>query len=368
VFVEIPALVFGWLILNVLTTENHGWLSDFRIFRAAGRAVLFGHSPYVKPTVQLLASNDRFVYPTPFAFPFVPFAVMPERMAGLVFLVTSTVGVAVALRMLGVRDWRCFGAALLTIPVFGSLVLGTIGPLLLLLVAAAWRYRDRAVAGVLIAIAAAAKVFLWPMLIWLVATRRLRGSAAAGGTLAIILGLWAAVDFHGLREYPTTLRVLESVQRRRSYSAESLLSTVGAPLWSGRVLIGCLAAAGIAAIVLLARRSDGDRRAFGLAVVVALFATPVLWLHYLVLLFVPLALASPTLSRWWALPAALWVTPHPESSGIAWRILLVLGVLAAAAALSRPGPAASADPTPPTPRKPLQVKIAKQLGEGGVAL
>jgi hypothetical protein len=64
-------------------------------------------------------------------------------------------------------------------------------------------------------------------------------------------------------------------------------------------------AAGLA-ILALARRCasgpDGDRRAFGLAVLAALTATPIVWEHYMVLLFVPIALISPRLSRLWLIP------------------------------------------------------------------
>ena len=72
VFGQVPAIAVLWLVWAVY---GHGGGGDFAIFRRAGRAVLHGHSPYVNPTLKLLAANDRFVYPTPFALPFVPFAV-----------------------------------------------------------------------------------------------------------------------------------------------------------------------------------------------------------------------------------------------------------------------------------------------------
>ena len=78
VFVQVPAIAFLWLVWFVY---GHGGGGDFAIFRRAGRAVLHGHSPYVHPTLKLLAANDRFVYPTPFALPFIPFAAAPEKAA-----------------------------------------------------------------------------------------------------------------------------------------------------------------------------------------------------------------------------------------------------------------------------------------------
>jgi hypothetical protein len=77
--------------------------------------------------------------------------------------------------------------------------------------------------------------------------------------------------------------------------------------------------------VLLRRR--GDEVTFAAAVVVALIATPILWNHYLVLLLVAIALARPRLAPLWLLPLVLWITPHPESVGVVWRIVLVLAVI-----------------------------------------
>ena len=82
----------------------------------------------------------------------------------------------------------------------------------------------------------------------------------------------------------------------------------------------------IAGIFLAARGAEGDRRALVIAVAGALLATPVLWLHYLDLLFVPIALARPRLSAIWFAPLAFWATPLAHSNGSVWRICLVLAV------------------------------------------
>jgi hypothetical protein len=273
VFVQVPAISVLWLAWFVY---GHGGGGDFAIFRRAGRAVLHGHSPYVHPTVKLLAANDRFVYPTPFALPFIPFTFSPEKAAAVGFLVLSVAAVLASVWLLDVRDWRCYGASLLGLPVFGSLGVGSIGPFLLLLCALGWRFRHRTVAGLPIALAAAAKLFLWPLLIWLLVTRRFRAFAASLATIGAILVVWASIDAGGMRRYPQTIRLLDDVQRWKS---------------------------------------------------AALIATPILWTHYLVLLLAPIALARPRLAPLWLLPILLWATPHPESLGVVWRIALVLAVI-----------------------------------------
>jgi hypothetical protein len=74
IFGQVPTVTVVWLAWFV---SGHGGGGDFAIFRRAGQSVLDGRSPYVHPTLKLLAANDRFVYPTPFALPFVTFALLP---------------------------------------------------------------------------------------------------------------------------------------------------------------------------------------------------------------------------------------------------------------------------------------------------
>lgn len=322
-FGQAPLVAVAWLAWFT----GHGGAGDFAIFRRAGDAVLHGHSPYVRPTLEALAQNDRFVYPMPFAYPFVPLALLGQRPGAVVFLVLSAAAIAASLRLLGVRDWRLYGLALIGIPAFGALALGAIGPFLLLLVAAGWRLRRSAWAGVPLAVAAAAKLFLWPLLIWLLVTRRFRAFGAAMVTLATVLAVWAAADPSGLARYPETVRLLNLAQRWKSYSPQTLWMSLGLP--AAELVPILLAVAGIVLLVLV----RSDRRSFALAVVVSLVASPILWLHYLVLLFVPLALARPRLGPMWLVPFALWATPHPESLGSIWRITVVLAAIAVVATL-----------------------------------
>ena len=68
-----------------------------------------------------------------------------------------------------------------------------------------------------------------------------------------------------------------------------------------------------------------------MAVVASLVATPLLWMHYLLLLFVPIALYRPRLSGLWFLPLLLWLTPSSTRTATTWRIVLALAVVAVVA-------------------------------------
>jgi hypothetical protein len=107
---------------------------------------------------------------------------------------------------------------------------------------------------------------------------------------------------------------------------QSLLVSLHLSGSASELAAGAVAVGVGAALFLLRRR--GDEVTFAAAIVSALVATPILWNHYLVLLIAPIALVRPRLAPLWLLPLVLWATPHPESVGVVWRIVLVLAVIA----------------------------------------
>jgi hypothetical protein len=149
------------------------------------------------------------------------------------------------------------------------------------------------------------------MLVWMLATRRLRASlyAVLLGA-AVTLGAWAAIGFDGLSEYPSLLRRLSDIQAHHSYSFVGMAATAGLPEAAGTAVMLVVGAALLTLCVVLARRGD-DARSFTCAVVAALALSPIVWLHYLVLLLVPLAILRPRFSALWLLPVLLWVSPKP---------------------------------------------------------
>jgi alpha-1,2-mannosyltransferase len=329
------AVIYGWVFIS--RGPGH---SDFWTFWLAGRTVLHGGDPY-----PLLASlpdvADKwfapFVYPPVAAYLLAPVAVLPFALAKVVFFLLNMVGVVVALRLLGVRDWRCYSAAFASPPVVEAVGIGTISIPLLLMVAAAWRWRAHTVrAGLLVACAVTAKLFLWPVWFWLVRARRYRAAAlAVCASLVAVVVSWAAIGFAGLHDYPALLNRMTALEGPHSYSVYSLQRVFGvgdgAAARAGYAL-------GAAALVLTLRFVRGDRRTLAALLGVSLLATPILWPHYLVLLFVPIAFASRRFSWLWLMPVALWADATGWSHGHAWRIvgeLAVCAVVVGAALLPR---------------------------------
>ena len=324
-FICVPAIAVAFACWEELRARVA--LEDFGIFRTAALAVIHGRSPYVAPNPSAYVHFDRFVYPPVAALLFAPFAAVASGPARALMFAAGVLAILGALRVLRVQDWRCYSVALLSAPAINSIALGALTSFLLLGTALCWRYRDNpAVAGVATAVTALLKLFLWPLGVWLLVTRRWRAAIICACTgLILLVGGWAVIDFAGLRSYPTILHVLQQVEIPVSYSLVGLLGLSGGTATA--VTVG-LSLAAIVAIWSAARGAGGDRRAFAVAVIASLVATPLLWMHYLLLLFVPIAFYRPRLSGLWFLPWLLWLTPSSNSHGETWRILLALAVLA----------------------------------------
>ena len=94
--------------------------------------------------------------------------------------------------------------AFLWIPIVHGIRLGALTPLLILGIAACWRYRDSAVASSLAAApVVVTKIFMWPLLVWQAerGTPRIIRSLAAS-LVAFTLIPWATIGFKGLDRLP----------------------------------------------------------------------------------------------------------------------------------------------------------------------
>src|SRR5439155_26888769 len=159
-------------------------------------------------------------------------------------------------------------------------------PLLALGVAAAWRWRDRrVVAALAVAAVVCTKLFLWPLVVWLVATRRVSTAvgAVAGGVF-LALASWAAIGFTGLTSYHGLLDRLTTVEQWRAFSLGALVHALGLPPAVRPPAVLLTGGGSLAAIFALARRPEGDRRALAATIGASPVLSPVGWLHFFFLL------------------------------------------------------------------------------------
>jgi alpha-1,2-mannosyltransferase len=328
-----------------------GWQEpfDLRVFVHASDDVLDGRDPYVQPGAINGPADAPYAYPPVLALALTPLAAVPRHVhdvyvPGAVFSLVLIASIVISLLVLGVRDWRCHLVALLYPVTIETIEYGAIGPILLLLVALMWRFRDRpAGTGVAAGAAVVLKLFLWPVLVWLVLTRRLRGAVVgAASALALALASWAVIAFRGISDYEHLLRRLVDVEAENSYSAFAVLRMLGLPTFPARVLVFAVGAVLLGLAWRVARNepgTEGDAVSLSIVIGAALVLTPILWLHYLVLLLVPIALARPRLSALWLVPLVMtifelvnWYRGWPRGDANALlSVAVVVGIVLAAA-------------------------------------
>lgn len=322
------AVISGLVIVAVITLCRNALGSQYGFdFRGgiwkAGQDLLAGHSPYLAPDPhRLLVAGNAFIDPPLLALLAIPFSVLPYGTAVVLWNLACTAAFLAALAVLGVRDRRAYMIALCSFPFVSSLALGQPEGLLALAAALAWRYRDSWPGPVAVGVLIAAKLLAWPLLLWLLATRRVRGSAIALGTAAALLALsWAPIGFKGLVDYPKLLAADAHAFAARSHSIVAGAMRLGVSEQIATVLAIACASALALAVLRTARGSDAGY--FSAALTAGVLASPLLWSHYLVLLFIPLAIGRPRPDKLWLLTAAFWLSPL-ETNPHGWQIGLVL--------------------------------------------
>lgn len=336
-------LVYTWTARDVIAFDVHHY------YWPAGDRVLHGLTPYVHGPWYPSEVPVGFVYPAPTAVAFAGVAAFPRGLVDVVFTVLALAAPLLTLRVLEVRDWRPYGLVLLWPPInFGSQT-ANLSMLFTLAVATMWRYRDRPrVVGLIFGIVVAMKLFLFPLGLFFLATRRFAALAYGVATAACVtIGAWLIVGLDEVPRYRETVKEFTHLREDYGYSVVGFVDRVG----GGRPIAYAVAvaAAGSAAVACAVLGWRGRESAsFILALAVALLATPILWLHYFVFLLVPVALRCPRLCPLWALPLLLYldvaeVDPSTRQVAIALAFLLVvIGWSLSAKDRSRGAPPATA--------------------------
>jgi hypothetical protein len=189
---------------------------DFAAYFVAARARALGLDPYLNQVGSAVTpglwdgvgvfAHSRFLYLPLVADLFRPLALLPFLAAKALFT-AAALAALVAAALLGGRARIGLVAGALYYPVYLHLERGQIDLFVLVLLVAAWRHRGRPwLAGAALAAAAALKPALVGVLPVLVALGWRRQLAAAGGALALIAALTAAISGPALlREYLTAV-------------------------------------------------------------------------------------------------------------------------------------------------------------------
>jgi hypothetical protein len=315
-----------------------GWQvpADAGVFIRAGDDVLAGRSPYfdVDTIPDDIDVEFGYVYPPLLALAASPLSLVSATTASMLWSVLLMGCVVGALWLLDVRDWRCYLVALLWPFNRVALDWGKVDPILVLFLAAGWRYRDTAWAtATATGAAVATKLFLWPAGFWLFVTGRRRAAGlSVVATLGLVLLPWAVIGFADLLQYPALLRRV-SGQEYESFSMTALVYALTDEPAITRVIVLAIGASLLAFSVRCARHPEWtprerDRRSLTVILAAALVLSPVVWSDYYLLLVVPVALAYPRLSALWlfVLAASLFRTFHrvdPDPDGDLLQLTVV---------------------------------------------
>jgi Glycosyltransferase family 87 len=313
-FLVLVAAVATFVVLVGLKEEAVGF-DLATVYVRAAEDVRDGVSPFPEPDDPVFRGHQAYVYPPLTAFLAMPFTLLSSPVLEYAGVLSALAILLLALAVVGVRDPRCYAVFVLWPPTMTTWQNANVSALLVLACALTWRFRDTVWReGAALGLGIALKLLLWPLAVWLLATRRIRAFlATAVVAAAAIIVPWAAIGFKGFLDYPDLLRMLTEIEGENSHSV-SLYSAViaaGGPSTLGYLVSVAVGVALLAGVVAFARRGD-DRASFFLGLLAALALTPLVWLHYLAALAVPLALYRPRLSGLWLAPLLFWVIAIPS--------------------------------------------------------
>jgi alpha-1,2-mannosyltransferase len=330
-----PYVLFGLLPLLTLVLfavdlrTNFG--TDFRheLYPEA-KLILEGKDPFPGIHADLSRGTNR-IFPIPGALLVAPLTALGVGPASFVFGGILLLALASTVWIVGVTDWRVYGLVALWPASHAAIQTGNLTIILGLLVAVAWRCRNRRYSpGLAIGVAIALKLFLWPLLVWLVAVRAYR-SAALGVILGITGGFLAVLPFASLTHFVQLENRLGHVFGPMSYNLVGLLVKSGAASYTPATAIAD--AVGLIVLVIAYRR-----RSLPLAVSASLILSPIVWLHYFVLLLVPIAIRRPALAGAWFIPLLLWPCSGTANEIREWQIVLAVSVLALVSVINERDP------------------------------
>lgn len=334
VAVAIAAFVaFEAMALALVTVRGGNLGFDFEAYARASQRILDG-APLYDLSVRVAGEAAAFFYPPAFALAFIPFAVLPHDV-GLwqwTALAIGSIGVGVAILPVKPRvRWIVLALCVIDWPILYSILLSQVGPLLFLLFAIGWRWRDNPVVlGLSIAAGALIKVQPIILLGWAGLTGRWRAVVVSLGTIAVAALVATVVFGPGVwSDYFALLgRVNSSVTTPNGYSVGAIAYQNGVAEGTAQA-IQLVVTVAVVAVVAIAILTASHEVSYITTVVASQILSPLVWDHYAVVLILPTAWLLER-GRWWGLLIML-VTSLPTIlflPGAIYPVLFGVGLVA----------------------------------------
>jgi len=307
------ALLLAAMLALVLGSAGKTLGYDFEAYAGAARRLIDGERLY-DPSVSAAGGFAIYLYPPPFALAVAPLTLMPDAVARGVWVLAMALCLPLGAALLPVRRdvrWLVVVLAALNWPFLYSVKLGQVGPLLFVLFAVAWRWRDRPISlGASIAVGGLVKIQPALIIAWAAVTGRWRAVGIAVGVIAATAAVVTVFTGIGVWfDYVTILgRISSAVATPHNCSPGAVLYQAGLP--EAVAQAGQLASTAAVAVVVLLIWHYG-RAEIGLmgAIVASQLLTPLLWDHYAMLLLLPTAWFLERGRKWAAvLPILGWIS------------------------------------------------------------
>ena len=253
-----------------------------------------------------------------------PIALFPYWLEVALWVAISVSGFLAGLWVVGCRDVRALIVAVLSPPALACLLLGNASLLLAAGVAVVWANREKRplMAGIVAGATIAAKLWLWPLFVFLLLARRWLSLAAALAWCASSALVWLALSPSTLRDFPAWADRMVAAHIQWGIGLAPTLFDFGLSTRAASVLA---LVAGLVVLVPACRIKD-ELALLAVCLASALVGTPLVWEHYYVVLFVPIAVAAPRLTP-------LWFVPYLAGLKLLWPITRMQFIVAGLAAL-----------------------------------
>jgi hypothetical protein len=327
---------------------------------AAARLAAYG-SPYQAETLDgpfRPGPYGLYLYAPPLAVAMLPFADADPDLVALGWAVLRIATIGTACAIIPVRPairLVAFAMTALSAPALHDLSVGNVSTLLLLPMAAMWRWLDRPAGSVALALAGSLRPSLGLFVVWWLLRRQLKPIAwTAIASLALVV---VTLPFVGLQGYIDYLSVLRNVSDAMGVRNNVDLGTVALGIgWSHEAATLLLAFGHVLALGALLAAVRRDRETgFIVTLMASLLLMPLLWPHYAVAFVFPAAFMAQRGRSW-----AFVLLP------LTWLPVTVYPFLAVAATVM-PFAAPAPKPEQPEPDRPSPVVApppAERLNEG----
>ena len=319
-----------WLVLAVsVLSGTPNWAEDFGAYRDAAIRLHDEGSLYLAASLERgfqPQGQGLYLYPPPLGIAFTGFAGLGAETGAVAWYLAKVVALALAAAVMPVRTTTrllAFGVSVFGFAVLRDLTEGNVSVLITLGFALGWRYLDRPVGSVALALATSVRATTGVFLLWFAVRRRWRPLVwmLATGVVLIVLTLpFVGVD--GYRDYFTLLANVSDpgdLGQNRHLTRLALELGLGADrLWLVLVPTWILT---VAAIIASTRRDAAT--GYMVTAAASLLLAPLMWDHYLTILMLPAAFLFERGRSWgMALPLFSWA-PAPLMPLVAVAALLL---------------------------------------------